>query len=62
MRLTSVLTPFGNQSKNAVWQSATVGIGNDENETREYDLFELYHRKRGMKKGVNPKPAKTYWD
>jgi hypothetical protein len=39
-----------------------VGIGNDENETREYDLFELYHRKRGMKKGVNPKPAKTYWD
>ena len=45
-RLTSVLTPFGNQSKNAVWQSATVGIGNDENETREYDLFEIYHRKK----------------
>ncbi len=30
---------LGNQNKNAVRQSAMMGIGNDENETREYDLF-----------------------
>ena len=43
LKLTRVCTQLGNQNKNAVWQSAMMGIGNDENETREYDLFQQEH-------------------
>ncbi len=58
MRLTSLLTQFGNQNKNAVWQSAMMGIGNDENETREYDLFEIYYRKKKNEERSNSEASK----